>query len=140
MSDIFPPDVKDAAEKLSSNWLKASEFEGEGKILQFSKPIEKIKSQFGAEANDYLVENNILEEGETFRYTFTDTDGIERKIDSASTPFFIAVKQCEELGVGDWVHIIRIGKTDKTRYTVEKVDAPVSPAKPDEVKPEDVAF
>lgn len=128
-NEFMPSDVKEASNKLTSNWLKGADFEGEGLTLQIAKPMEKVSSQYGAEEDDYLVENNILEKGQTFRYTFTDTEGKERKIDSCSTPFFIGFKQVEELGIGDWVKITRTGKTDKTRYTVEKVSAP-SEAKP----------
>lgn len=117
-------DIKAASDKLVSSWLKGSDFEGQGLILQLMKPLEKVSSQYGAEEDDYLVENNILEVGQSFRYTFKDATGKERKIDTCSTPFFIAFKQIEELGVGDWVHITRTGKTDKTRYTAVKVDAP----------------
>lgn len=120
----MPKDVQEASNKLTSNWLKGSSFEGEGMVLQVAKPMEKISSQYGAEEDDYLVENNILEKGQSFRYVFNDMEGKERKIDSCSTPFFIGFKQVEELGVGDWVKIVRTGKTDKTRYTVTKVDAP----------------
>lgn len=124
MTSFMPEEIKEAANKLTSNWLKGSDFEGEGLVLKVSKPMEKIKSQYGAEEDDYLVENGILEAGESFRYTFEDKDGVERKIDSSSTPFFIGFKQCEELGVGDWVSIVRTGKTDKTRYTVIKIESP----------------
>lgn len=140
MSDIFPPDVAEASEKLASNWLKAGEFEA-GLTLQLVKPLEKIKSQYGADEKNYLVQNNILEEGETFRYTFADAEGVEKKIDSDSAPLFIGFKQVEEAGVGDWFLIIRTGKTDKTRYSVEKVEAPVSHAKTDEeIDPEAIPF
>lgn len=131
--DIFPDDVREAADKVGGDWIKASEFEGEGLMLQFSKPMDKIKAsnpKYGAEEDDYLVKQEILEIGETFRYHFKTAEGQDKKIDSASTPFFIGVKQCEDLGVGDWVKITRTGKTDKTRYTVEKV-APLSPRKKD---------
>lgn len=120
--NMMPEDVKEASNKLVSNWLKGSDFEGVGLVLQIAKPMEKISSQYGAEEDDYLVENNILEKGQSFRYTFMDENGKERKIDSCSTPFFIGFKQVEELGVGDWVKVTRTGKTDKTRYSVEKVD------------------
>lgn len=121
---MFPEDVREAASKISSDWLKGSNFDGEGLVLKVVKPMEKVKSQYGAEEDDYLVKNEILAVGESFRYTFEDTEGKERKIDSSSTPFFIGFKQCEDLGVGDWCRITRTGKTDKTRYTVEKVEAP----------------
>lgn len=139
--DIFPPDVKEASDKLASNWLKGSDFDGEGQTLQLIKPLEKVKSQYGATAGEYLVENNILEEGESFRYTFIDAQGIEKKIDSASTPFFIAFKQCEDLGVDDWIRITRTGTTTKTRYSIEKVEALVSPAKrEDDIDPSNIPF
>lgn len=121
MNNFFPADVQEASSKITSNWLKGSDFEG-GLVLQVAKSMEKVKSLYGAEEDDYLVEKEILAVGESFRYTFTDTAGAERKIDSSSTPFFIGFKQVEELGVGDWIKITRTGKTDKTRYTVEKVD------------------
>jgi hypothetical protein len=130
--DIFPQDIKDASDKIGSDWIKGSEYDGDGLVLQFAKPIEKItptNPKYGAEETDFLVKNEILEVGQTLRYVFTTADGTERKFDSASTPFFIGIKQCEDLGVGDWVHIVRTGKTDKTRYTATKVDKPLSPLK-----------
>lgn len=121
---IFPEDVQEAADKIGGNWIKAAEFEGDGLVLQLIKPLEKVKStnpKYGAEEKDFLVKNEILEVGETFRYTFKTTEGTERQIDSKSTPMFIGFKQVEELGVGDWIKIVRTGKTDQTRFTVEKV-------------------
>jgi len=72
--DFMPPDVKESADKLASNWLKGVDFDGAGQTLQIVAPLEKVKSQYGAQATDYLVENNILEEGESFRYTFKDAE------------------------------------------------------------------
>ena len=126
---MFPKEVREKASKIGGDFIKAAEFEGEGLTLQVAKPMEKIASQYGAEEGDFLVNNEILEVGQTFRYSFNTADGQERKLDSNSTPLFIGFKQCEDLGVGDWVKITRTGKTDKTRYAVEKVDAP-SGAKP----------
>ncbi|MFA5937603.1 MAG: hypothetical protein WC822_07035 [Candidatus Paceibacterota bacterium] len=133
--DIFPDDIKDATAKIGNDWIKGAEFDGNGLVLQFAKPLEKItptNPKYGAEDTDFLVKNEILEVGQTLRYSFTTPDGTERKFDSASTPFFIGIKQCEELGVGDWVHIVRTGKTDKTRYTVTKVNAPLQDATSEE--------
>lgn len=129
--DIFPQDIKDASEKIGSEFIKGAEFDGNGLVLQFAKPIEKItptNPKYGAEETDFLVKNEILEVGQTLRYVFTTADGTDRKFDSASTPLFIGIKQCEDLGVGDWVHIVRTGKTDKTRYTATKVDKPLQDA------------
>lgn len=130
---MMPQDIRDKSDSLTSNWLKGKDFDGAGLTLQVAKPMEKINSQYGAEEDDYLVENNILEKGQTFRYTFKDSEGRERKIDSCSTPFFIAFKQVEELGVGDWILVKRTGTTTKTRYSVEKVEhAEVSRGKTDD--------
>lgn len=130
MSNFFPKDVEEASNKITSDWLKGADFDGNGLVLKVARPMEKVKSQYGAEEKDYLVKQEILGVGESFRYTFEDAEGKERKIDSCSTPFFIGFKQCEELGVGDWVLIKRTGKTDKTRYTVEKVVEPTQKAPP----------
>lgn len=125
MENFFPEDVKEAADNIGSEYIKGAEFDGEGLVLQLIKPLEKIKPanpKYAAVEADWLVKNEILEEGETFRFTFKTADGQERKFDSKSAPFFLGFKQVEELGVGDCVKITRTGKTDKTRYTVEKVD------------------
>lgn len=120
---IFPKDVQDAANKMNGAWIKGADFE-EGLTLKI-KATEKIKSQYGARAEDSIVEKNILEEGETFRYTFVDSEGVERRFDSASMPFFIAM-QSAEFNFGDWLMIKREGKGDKTRYSAVRVEAPVS--------------
>ena len=124
--DIFSPEVREAADKIESEWITPAEFE-KGLVLQIVKPLEKIASinpKYGAEDDDYLVKNNVLDVGETFRFVFKTEKGNERKIDTKSSPFFIAFKQCENIEVGDWVKITRSGKTTETRYTVEKVKEP----------------
>lgn len=132
-NDMFPPDIKEAADKIGSDWIKAVEFEGDGLILQVSAPLEKVKAnnpKYGAKDTEWVVKNDLLEVGETFRYSFIDGSGTKRRFDSKSAPFFLGFKQCDELGVGDWVHIKRTGKTDETRYFVVKTEKPVvSPAK-----------
>lgn len=150
--DLFPEDIREAANKMGSDWIKGEEFDGEGLVLQLQKKMEKIKSnnpKYGATEKDFLVKNEILEIGELLRFFFVTSDGQERKFDTKSSPFFIGFKQCEETGVGDWVKISRSGKGDKTRYVVEKWEKPdplVKPKKakqpeyPDEVNPDDVPF
>lgn len=151
---FFPNDVREAADKLGGDWLKGADFENV-LTLQLVKPMERIKStdpKYGAAEDDFLVKGGVLEVGETFRYTFNNPEGEEKKFDSKSAPFFLGFKQVEELGVGDWIKITRTGKTDKTRYTVEKVEAPVSqsnstttppPAKEypvQDINPDDIPF
>lgn len=129
--NMFPADVEEAAKKMGGEWITAAEFE-DSPILQIVKPIEKVKStnpKYGAEEKDYLVKTEILDVGETFRYYFRTPEGIERKIDSKSSPMFIGFRQVEDLSVGDWVKVTRTGKTDQTRFAVEKVEAPVSQLK-----------
>lgn len=143
MNNFMPEEIRDAANKIGGDWIKPIEFDGDGLVLQVAKPLEKVKSQYGADEGDFMVNNGLLEIGESFRFTFTSIEGKERKIDTTSAPFFIAFKQVEELGVGDWVQIKRTGKTDKTRYSVEKMEAPdnaVSPLNSEEVSPKDIPF
>src|SRR5665213_551500 len=112
-NDIFPSDIRDAANKMGSDWYKGSDFDGEGLVVQVSKPMEVVKSnnpKYGAQETDFLVKQEILEEGETLRFTFKGADGTEKQFDTKSAPFFIGFKQCEELGIGDWVKISREGK------------------------------
>ena len=124
-----------------SKWLNGSSFEGEGLVLQI-KAVDKIKSQYGAKADNALVERGILEEGEMYRYTFEDTKGNERTFDSHSMPFMVGLNNAE-FNFGDFLLIKRTGKLKETRYTAELVEAPVSSKNPedeslDEVNPLDV--
>ena len=100
------------------------------------KGVEKIKSQYGASAESSLVEREILEEGETFRYTFSDKDGNEKTHDSSSMPLFIGMQNAE-FNIGDTLHIRREGKGDKTRYFVEKTE---DESYPEETDPKNMPF
>jgi hypothetical protein len=136
---LFDKEIMDKAEAMSSSWLKGTDFEN-GLTLKITH-TEKIKSQYGAKAEDSMVEKNILEEGETFRYLFEDAQGVAKKHDSSSMPFFIAMQQVE-MNYGDWLFIKREGKGDRTRYTAEIVDAPVVSTQPEieEIDPASIPF
>ena len=122
---IFSKEVAEAAGKVGGDWIKAAEFEAPGLVLQVDAPSEIVKSMhYGAVETDWLVRQEIIHEGESMRYFFKDASGNQRKHDSKSAPFFLAFKQVDGLEVGDWVKVSRTGKADKTRYTVEKTDAP----------------
>jgi hypothetical protein len=122
---IFGSEIDAAADKMKKSKIKASEFEGDGLILQFLK-VERIQSQFGADEDSTIVDKGILEEGEQFQFDFKDAEGINRRLWSTSMPFFLSM-QSSELNENDWLHIQRSGKTNKDKkYTVTKVDAPVS--------------
>lgn len=127
-------------EKMGTNtWLSGADFKGDGLVLKV-KSMEKVKSQYGAKADNGMVEREILEEGELFRYVFEDESGAERTFDSHSFPFAIALQNAE-FNFGDWLHISRTGELKNTRYTAEKVDGPVSQEKSDsEISPEDAPF
>lgn len=123
---LFDQTIMDKAGK--SNWLVGADFEN-GQTLKI-KSVETVKSDFGASADSSIVEREILKEGEVFRYTFEDASGEEKVHDSHSMPFFIAM-QGAEFNFGDWLLIKRTGKLRDTRYTADKVEAPVSHAKDD---------
>lgn len=128
---LFDPETMEKAGK--SDWYTGADFEGDGLTLQIKK-VEKVKSQYGATADSGMVERDILEEGEIFRYTFADSEGAEKNFDSHSMPFMIAM-QGAEFNLDDWLLIKRTGKLRDTRYTAEKVEAPSA-----EIKAEDVGF
>lgn len=124
---IFDQDTMDAADKMNKAKLKAAEFEGKGLTLKI-KSSEKVKSQYGAEADASIVEKGILEEGEQFRFVFEDAEGDSRFFYTTSMPFFIGMQQAE-LNFDDWLHIRREGVKEKTRYYVEVVNAHAVSAK-----------
>lgn len=118
---------KDTMEKVGkSDWITGADFEGDGQFLLI-KAVDKVKSQYGASADNGMVEREILAEGETFRYTFEDKDGNTRTFDSHSMPFMIGMQNAE-FNFGDWLLIKRTGKLRDTRYTAEKVDGPAQKA------------
>lgn len=116
---IFPEEVKNALNAMSKESIRAAEFENV-LTLQFLS-VEKKKSQYGAQEDSSIVERGILDEGETFQYTFKDREGDTRKFYSHSFPFLIAMDKAE-LGEGDWVKITRTGKAKDTKYDIEKVE------------------
>lgn len=109
----------------SSNlkFLKGDDFE-KGVELKVVG-MEKIKANegFGATIADYLCKEGIIEEGETFRYRFTqETEGedIEKIYDTKSAVFFISMKECDPDN-GDVVKITRTGKLRDTKYNIKKI-------------------
>lgn len=129
---VIPKDIKDAAESGGDGkYIKAEEFEGRGlvlKVISFSK-IKAKNARFGANEKDALMDQGLLEEGETFRYVFEtkelDADGFpkQRTVESKSAAIFIAFKNCDP-DEGEWVRISKSGKMDETRYECDKVDEP----------------
>lgn len=147
MCALFDKETQEAASKMGGNFIKAAEFEGEGLTLQCVS-VEKIKSnnpKFGANEKDALYKQEILTEGETFKYTFKTPQGNERVLESKSMAAFIAFNGAE-LEPGDWVHVSKTGKMDDTRYEVKKVEQPEvghrgqNFAYPEGPNPDDVPF
>lgn len=128
---------KEVMEKVGkSDWITGADFDGSGMNVKI-KSVEKVKSQYGAGADNGMVEREILAEGETFRYTFEMVDGTVKSFDSHSMPFLIAM-QSAEFNFGDWLLIKRTGKLRDTRYTAEITETPVSQDK--EISAEDIGF
>lgn len=120
---FIPADVQEAAKKMGGKFIKAAEFEGDGLVLQCVS-VEKVKSnnpKFGANDKDGLYKQEILGEGETFRYVFKTNDGEERVLESKSAAAFIGFNNAE-LEAGDWIRVSKTGKMDDTRYNIEKTD------------------
>ncbi len=130
---VIPNDVKEAAKAAAEagggKFIKAAEFEGQGLVLKV-KGFEKMRARnpkYGAPADAALVDQKILEQGETFKYEFetdeNDADGFPevRTVESHSIALFIAYSECDP-NVGDWVRISKKGKMDETRYSVDKVN------------------
>lgn len=137
---LFDEEIMEKVGK--SDWLTGADFDGDGLVLKVVS-VDKISSQYGADDSHSLVEKGILSSGQTFRYVFADAEGNERKFDSHSTPFMIAMNNAE-FNFGDFLHITRTGKQKDTRYVAEKVDAPKVlkqteyPA--EDINPEDIPF
>lgn len=132
---IFSTEIAEKMSNSSSDWLSGKDFEGQGLVLQIIS-VSPIASAYGVEEDDYYVQQEILKPGETFRYTFKDTDGNEKKWDTHSRPLAIGFQQSEAES-NDWVRVSRTGSGKQTRYQVEKVDA-LSHAKA--IEPGDVPF
>jgi hypothetical protein len=131
------------AEKMKNGgneWLSGDDFEKEGQTLQIIK-VEHVSSPYGAADDNYFVQQDILEVGQTFRYVFKDGNGEEKKFDSLSRPFAIAFEQAE-IDLQDWVYLTRTGTGKNTRYQAQKVKQPaksVSVTKPVESElPEEI--
>lgn len=129
---VIPKDIKDAASAGGDGkYIKAEEFEGKGlvlKVVSFSK-IRAKNPKFGANEKDALMDQGLLDEGETFRYVFEtkdlDADGFpkQRIVESKSLALFIGFKNCDP-DEGEWIRISKEGKMDDTRYEVEKSEEP----------------
>lgn len=115
-----------------SKFIKGAEFDGEGLRLEVVK-MEKftpadsqygVKNQYGAGGviakKNYFVDKGILNEGESFRYSFKEEDK-DREFENNSVRFYFAYENAK-LVAGDRVHIKRnkISNTD-VQWTIKKL-------------------
>lgn len=119
---IFDKETEKKVENMNKVWIKSSEFDGNGLVLRVDS-VSKVSGDYGASAESSIVKRGILEEGQSFRYVFTDPEGVERKHDSASFPLFIGMEYAD-VSIGDWVHIKRGGKGEETKYAVVLTEKP----------------
>jgi len=122
---IVPEELRQPPE--GGKFIKASEFEGEGMVLEV-KGFETMVSKnptYGAIESDPLFEQGKLQKGECFCYTFMarDADGldVERVVESKSIALFIAFSDTNP-DLGQRVRISKTGAGTSTRYKVELVE------------------
>lgn len=84
--------------------------------------VQSKNPKYGAKADDVLLNQGILKEGETIRYSFVDEQGSERKYDSKSAAIYIAFKSAN-LEPKTWVTIARSGQGDSTRYVITPAES-----------------
>lgn len=84
-----------------SNFLKGADFDGEGLVLEVvgmekftpNDPKFGVKNTYGAggkvEKVNWFVKQNILEEGQSFKYSF-NVEGVEKRFDNSSLSFYFA--------------------------------------------------
>ena len=102
-------EVQDA---FGAGFISGEDFE-KGLTLKITEKPKYVK------ANLYPFPEDHPHAGETVRYTFEDTEGVEKSYDSTASNI---KKALESAGaeVGDTVIIKREGKGMKTTFTVEK--------------------
>ena len=88
-------------EQGSSNFLKGADFDGEGLDVEVvgmekftpSDPKYGVKHTYGAGGavtkENWFVKQGILEEGQSFKYSFI-VGGIEKRFDNSSLSFYFA--------------------------------------------------
>lgn len=113
-----------------SSFIKGADFDGAGLTLEVvsmakytpEDPKYGANHTYGAGGKmtkeNWFVKNELLSEGDTFRYTFLD-EGEERVFDNSSVGFYFAFTKVNPKK-GDTVFIKRDKKSDtKVDWTVE---------------------
>lgn len=102
-------------------YIKGEDYEKGLTLKVVGAEIIEANKGFGATPADYLFSQNILKEGETFRYTFlqdTDEGEVERIYDSKSAVFFISMKNLDPQE-GQVIKITRTGERQDTKYDIK---------------------
>lgn len=105
----------------ATKYIRGEEFEKGLELKVVDAEIVAANPGFGATEADYLFKQNILKEGETFRYTFlqdTDEGEVERIYDSKSAVFFISMKNLDPQE-GVEIIIKRTGERQDTKYDIQ---------------------
>lgn len=122
MTKFIPEDLMEQVKNTegTNRFIKAEEMEGEGLILTCVafKKTKANNPKFGANEKDALWQQDILKDGELFRYTFKTKEGQERLIESKSLALFLGFSAADPQE-GDTVKIHKEGKMEDTRYYVE---------------------
>lgn len=110
-------------EESTSRFLRGADFDGDGQILTVvgvekfkpENPKYGVKNTYGAggvlEKKHWFIDKGLLEEGESFKYRFTQND-LPKEFDNSSLSFFFAFKDANP-EQGQIVTIKRNKKSDQ---------------------------
>ena len=111
-------------ESVGGSFLKGADFDGDGlklevvKMEKFTPKDDKygVKNTYGAGGvvtkEHCFIKNNLLKEGESFKYTFKSED-VEKSFDNSSLGFYFTFVKAE-LQAGDIV-LIKRNKISETK-------------------------
>lgn len=111
-------------ESVGGSFLKGADFDGDGlklevvKMEKFTPKDDKygVKNTYGAGGvvtkEHWFIKNNLLKEGESFKYTFKSED-VEKSFDNSSLGFYFTFVKAE-LQAGDIV-LIKRNKISETK-------------------------
>lgn len=118
---IFGKNIDEKEANAPSPYLNLEEDILKRKLQILSVEIVTARDpRFGANEKDGLLKKDILQEGETFKYSFLTEEGQEKIYETKSTAFYVGIREANLQG-GEWVKISRKGKMEETRYKFEVV-------------------
>lgn len=127
---VIPKEVKEKVK--DSPYIKAKDFEAGLDLEVVGFEIINAKDpKYGANEDNYLVDNKTLEVGQTIRYTFkTIVDEKkdpfafpeDKTFESSSVVFFISFSQIDPSS-GEKIRIKKSGQGRTTKYVMELINA-----------------